>query len=116
MRYGRHLRHRRHSRHERHGDSIASWLNGPLSASVLETKTLVTPAALSIAGTVKGGFAPYTYVWKKGSTAVSGQTASTLSIATTATTDSGSYTLEATDSKGTKVVSNACVVTITAAP
>lgn len=113
----RYLRHRRHStsmNYERHGDAFQADVNGPLTVSIPATKSVATGAALSIAGTVSGGFTPYTHVWKKGSTVVTGQTGATLNIPAAAAGDAGSYTLESTDAKGTKVVSNACVVTVTA--
>lgn len=114
MRHMRHSRHRRYVRHEHHGDDLQSAINGPLAVSIPATKSVATGAALSIAATATGGFTPYTYVWKKAGAVVAGQTTATLNIATAASGDAGSYTCEATDAKGTKAVSNACVVTATA--
>lgn len=113
----RYLRHRRHSNamnYERHGDAFQADINGPLTVSIPTTESVATGAALSVAGTVTGGFAPYTHVWKKDGVVVSGQAAATFTKASAVSGDAGSYVLESTDAKGTKVVSAACVVTVTA--
>lgn len=114
MRHLRYPRHRRHNRYERHGDALQSFIDGPLAVSIPANKSVATGAALTIAATATGGFTPYTYVWKKGGTVVSGQTSATLNIASADSGDSGSYTCEVTDAKGTVVASSACVVTVTA--
>ena len=70
----------------------------------------VTPLALAVV--MKGGSAPYTYVWKKGSTAIPGKTASTFNISSVASGDAGVYTCEVTDAAGKTITSAACTVTI----
>ncbi|HHH7688348.1 TPA: immunoglobulin domain-containing protein, partial [Escherichia coli] len=76
------------------------------------TKSVATGAALDLAVVMKGGAAPYTYVWKKGSTAIPGKTASTLNISSVASGDAGVYTCEVTDAAGKTITSAACTVTI----
>lgn len=113
MRYGRHLRHRRHSRHERWGTKLRENAAGPLTVSIPATLSVATGAALNIAGTVTGGLQPLTYAWKKGSTAVGGNTP-TYNVPAAAAGNAGSYTLTVTDAAGKSVTSNACAVTVTA--
>jgi len=76
------------------------------------TKSLAPGAALDLAVVMQGGSAPYTYVWKKGSTAIPGKTASTFSIPSVASGDAGVYTCEVTDAAGKTLTSAACTVTI----
>ncbi|EAO9771845.1 phage tail protein, partial [Salmonella enterica] len=61
-----------------------------------------------------GGTAPYSYVWKKGGSAVSGQTTATFNKANTAAGDAGDYVCEVTDSStpAGKVTSSTCTVTV----
>lgn len=87
------------------------------STNLPATKTVAEGAELKLTVVVAGGVAPYTYVWKKGGTAVSGQTTASLTIASaTDGTDDGSYTVEVTDAETTKITSVACVVTVDATP
>lgn len=76
------------------------------------TKTLAVGAALDLAVVMQGGSAPYTYVWKKGGTAIPGKTASTFNIASVVSGDAGSYTCEVTDAAGKTLTSAACAVTV----
>ena len=76
------------------------------------TKALATGAALDLAVVMQGGSAPYTYVWKKGSTAQPGKTASTFNIPSVASSDAGVYTCEVTDAAGKTLTSAACTVTV----
>jgi hypothetical protein len=76
------------------------------------TKSVATGAALDLAVVMKGGSAPYTYVWKKGSTAIPGKTASTFNISSVASGDAGVYTCEVTDAAGKTITSAACTVTV----
>ena len=115
MRYGRHLRHRRHSRHERWGFKLRENAAGPLTVSLPATLTVTVGDAINIAGTITGGVAPLSYAWKKGSTAVGGNSP-TYNVPTAAAGNAGSYTLTVTDATGKFVTSNACAVTVNAAP
>jgi hypothetical protein len=76
--------------------------------------SFVTGAALNMSVVVEGGTAPYTYVWKKDGTVVSGQTTATFNKASAASGDAGVYTCEVTDSSATpvKITSASCTVTI----
>lgn len=78
------------------------------------TKSVVTGKELTLTVAVTGGKTPYTYVWKRGSTVVSGDSA-TLTISAAASGDAGSYTVEVTDSLGNRKTSSACVVSVTPA-
>ncbi|MNC45107.1 hypothetical protein D3C75_940530 [compost metagenome] len=76
------------------------------------TKALAVGATLDLAVVMQGGSAPYTYVWKKGSTTIPGKTASTFNIASVASGDAGSYTCEVTDAAGKTLTTVACAVTV----
>lgn len=84
------------------------------STNLTPTKTVTTGSALSMTVDVTGGKTPYTYVWKKDGTVVSGQTTATFNKSSAASGDAGSYTCEVTDSSTTpvKITSKACVVTV----
>ncbi|BBT71270.1 phage tail tube protein [Klebsiella sp. WP8-S18-ESBL-06] len=68
--------------------------------------------ALDLAVVMQGGSAPYAYVWKKGTTALSGKTASALNIPSVAAGDAGEYACEVTDATGTTMTSAKCTVTV----
>ena len=76
----------------------------PSSSSV----TAGSAASFSVAAS---GTATLTYQWRKDGTAISGATASTYSISSTATSDAGSYTVVVTNSAGS-ATSNAAVLTV----
>ena len=76
------------------------------------TKSVSVGDALDLAVVMQGGSAPYTYVWKKGSSAIPGKTASTFNIPSVASGDAGSYTCEVTDAAGKTITSAACTVTV----
>ncbi|MGU0055984.1 immunoglobulin domain-containing protein [Enterobacter hormaechei] len=61
---------------------------------------------------MRGGSAPYTYVWKKAAPLFRGKTASTFNISSVASGDAGVYTCEVTDAAGKTITSAACTVTI----
>lgn len=90
------------------GDALA------FTTNLTSTKTVATGSALNMSVAVTGGTAPYTYVWKKDGSTVSGQTTATFNKASAVSGDAGSYTCEVTDSAGTpvKITSNACAVTV----
>lgn len=88
-----------------------------LTTDLSPTQSVATGATLTLGPVVPaGGVAPYTYVWKKGSTVISGATTATYTKATAASGDAGTYTVTVTDSATVpdSVVSTPCVVTITA--
>ena len=76
------------------------------------TKSATVGSALDLAVVMQGGSAPYTYVWKKGGTAIPGKTASTFNIPSVASSDAGVYTCEVTDAAGKTITSAACTVTV----
>lgn len=88
-----------------------------LTTDLPATQSVATGATLTLGPVVAaGGVAPYTYVWKKGSTVISGATTETYTKATSASGDAGTYTVTVTDSATVpdSVVSTPCVVTVTA--
>ena len=78
------------------------------------TKSVATGSALTMTVAVDGGTAPYTYIWKKDGSAVSGQTSATFNKASAASGDAGVYTCEVTDSSlpAKTLTSTACTVTV----
>ncbi|MEQ0419449.1 immunoglobulin domain-containing protein [Klebsiella sp. JB_Kp045] len=78
------------------------------------TKSVAAGSALNMSVVVEGGTSPYTYVWKKDGTVVSGQTTATFNKASAVSGDAGAYTCEVTDSSATPVTitSASCTVTI----
>jgi hypothetical protein len=78
----------------------------PSSSSVTEGSA----ASFSVVAT---GTATLSYQWRKDGTAISGATSSTYTIASTKTTDAGSYTVVVTNSIGA-VTSNSAALTILA--
>lgn len=78
------------------------------------TKSVATGSALTMTVAVDGGTAPYTYIWKKDGSAVSGQTSATFNKASAASGDAGVYTCEVTDSSlpAQTLTSTACTVTV----
>lgn len=82
------------------------------STDLAATKAVTAGQALSMTVAVAGGTGPYTYVWKKGGTVVSGQTTANFNKASATAADSGTYTCEVTDSTGRTIISRACVVTV----
>ncbi|ENC9862832.1 TPA: immunoglobulin domain-containing protein [Klebsiella pneumoniae] len=79
---------------------------------VTESVTAGSPLSLSVVAT--GGKAPYTYVWKKGSSTVSGQTSATFNKASAVSGDAGVYSCVVTDSAtpANVITSSDCTVTI----
>ncbi|MDD9232935.1 immunoglobulin domain-containing protein [Enterobacter kobei] len=79
---------------------------------LLATKSVASGSPLDLAVVMQGGSAPYTYVWKKGGTAIPGKTASTLNIPSAQSSDAGVYTCEVTDAAGKTLTSAGCTVTV----
>ncbi|KFC12265.1 hypothetical protein GTGU_00312 [Trabulsiella guamensis ATCC 49490] len=78
------------------------------------TKSVATGSALNMPVVVAGGTSPYTYVWKKDGSTVSGQTTATFNKSSAASGDAGVYTCEVTDSSlpAQTATSTACTVTV----
>jgi len=81
----------------------------PQAASVYEG----APASFTIAAT---GTAPLAYQWKKDGTAVAGATSPTLSFATAATTDAGTYSVTVTNAGGSATSEGAAFAVTASAP
>ncbi|HIF0470824.1 immunoglobulin domain-containing protein [Klebsiella variicola] len=76
------------------------------------SQTVAAGSALTMGVVVQGGTAPYTYVWKKGTSTVSGQTSATFTKASAVSGDAGVYSCVVTDADGTVITSSDCTVTI----
>lgn len=89
-----------------------------LSTDLNPTLSVANGATLTLGPVVPaGGTAPYTYVWKKGSGVLTGETSATYTKASAGAGDSGTYTVTVTDSSTVpdSVVSTPCVVTVAGA-
>lgn len=82
------------------------------TTDLTSSKDVTNGEAITLTVEVTGGTTPYTYVWKKGGTVVTGQTTKTFSKTSATTADSGSYMCEVSDSTGRTVSSVACLVTV----
>lgn len=92
---------------------VAIRLSTNLAATA--TWTVGTSASLAVVVDTGSGLAPYTYAWYKGGVVIAGQTAATLTIASPAAGDAGTYYCIATSSNTTAprtVQSTSCVVTV----
>jgi alpha-tubulin suppressor-like RCC1 family protein len=76
------------------------------------SSTVISGGAASFS-VVASGTSPFAYQWKKDGSSISGATSSTYTIASTQTTDAGSYTVVVTNSAGS-VTSNPIILTILA--
>ncbi|HAJ5203135.1 TPA: phage tail protein, partial [Escherichia coli] len=85
-----------------------------VKANLKSTLRVASGAKLEMAVEAAGGMPPYSYVWKKGGSPVSGQTAATFSKASASSGDAGAYTCEISDSASpvNKVTSTSCTVTV----
>lgn len=88
---------------------ILSFIND-LSPSL----SVAAGSALTMGVVIQGGTAPYTYIWKKGSSTVSGQTSATFNKASAVSGDAGVYSCVVTDSAtpANVITSSDCTVTI----
>jgi WD40 repeat protein len=88
------------------------------TAPTITSQPSASPVAVGSAvslSVVAGGTAPLSYQWRKDGVAISGATSSTYTIASTKTSDAGSYTVVVTNSAGS-VTSNSTVLTVRALP
>ena len=88
------------------------------TAPTITSQPSASPVAVGSAvslSVVAGGTAPLSYQWRKDGVAISGATSSTYTIASTKTSDAGSYTVVVTNSAGS-VTSNSTVLTVSALP
>ncbi|WP_258232405.1 immunoglobulin domain-containing protein, partial [Klebsiella pneumoniae] len=76
------------------------------------SQTVAAGSALTMGVVVQGGTAPYTYVWKKGASTVSGQTSAPFTKASAVSGDAGVYSCVVTDADGTVITSADLTVTI----
>ncbi|EPL7198831.1 immunoglobulin domain-containing protein [Klebsiella michiganensis] len=78
------------------------------------SQTVSAGSTLTMGVVVQGGTEPYTYVWKKGSSTVSGQTSATFNKASAVSGDAGVYSCVVTDSAtpANVITSSDCTVTI----
>ncbi|MEI7658591.1 MAG: immunoglobulin domain-containing protein [Phycisphaerae bacterium] len=80
----------------------------PSSASVCQAQ----PAALTV---VAGGTGPFSYVWKRNGTVVSGATSATITFASVTVANAGNYVCEVTGTCGT-VASNVATLSVNVGP
>jgi hypothetical protein len=98
---------------------VAVLYSQPSTLGAAPTITTQPNAALAAAGNaasfavVASGTSPFTYQWMKDGSSIGGATSSTYTIASTKTTDAGSYTVVVTNSIGA-VTSDSTVLTILA--
>jgi hypothetical protein len=93
--------------------AIASAVTGPsfTAQPVSQTVYVGQPASFSAAATSTAG--TVTYQWRKNGTDLSGQTSTTLTWTATQTTDSGTYTVVATDTNGATLSTPATLSVLT---
>lgn len=85
----------------------------PTIASISNSQTLKQGQSLTLSVSVNGT-APFTYVWKKGATTITGATTNIYTIESLSTTDAGSYTVTVSNSVGA-VTSPAILIDVTPA-
>ena len=96
-------------------DTVVFEVAGPALAfttNLTATKTVAAGSALNMSVAVDGGTSPYTYVWKKDGSVVSGQTTATFNKASAVSGDAGVYSCVVTDADGTVITSADLTVTI----
>jgi hypothetical protein len=94
--------------------SVSAPVIAPSITSQPASQTLALGAAASFSVTASGT-APFTYQWSKDGGLIAGATSSTYSIAATASSDAGSYTVVVTNSAGS-VTSSAASLALIAPP
>jgi len=83
------------------------------SISTQPASSTVTAGSAASFSVVAAGTAPFTYQWYKDAVAITGATASTLSLSAASASDAGSYTVKVTNSAG-NITSNAVTLTVNA--
>lgn len=96
------------------GKPVLTTASLKVKVDLKSTLRVASGAKLEMAVEAVGGVPPYSYVWKKGGSPVSGQTAATFSKASASSGDAGAYTCEISDSASpvNKVTSTSCTVTV----
>ncbi|HBK1126623.1 immunoglobulin domain-containing protein [Escherichia coli] len=96
------------------GKPVLTTASLKVKVDLKSTLRVASGAKLEMAVEAAGGVPPYSYVWKKGGSPVSGQTAATFSKASASSGDAGAYTCEISDSASpvNKVTSTSCTVTV----
>ena len=85
----------------------------PVLGVASHPKPLTTLAGRPVTlGVIAGGAEPLSYQWRLNGEDIDGETSATLSIASSLTTQSGSYTVRVRDAHGATVTSNAAAVSI----
>ena len=92
------------------GEYIPSDITAPFISSQPSSTSAIIGSSTSFAVSAASN-APLSYQWNKDGAAISGATSSTYTIATTKTTDAGSYTVVVTNSAGS-VTSQAAQLTV----
>ena len=95
-------------------DAMVVAATAPTITSQPSASSVAVGSAASFS-VVADGTAPLSYQWRKDGVAISGATSSTYTIASTKTTDAGSYTVVVTNSAGS-VTSSAATLTLSALP
>jgi ribosomal protein L27 len=86
----------------------------PTITTQLSTSSVAAGGAASFS-IVASGTAPFSYQWRKDGVAISGATSPTYTIASTKSSDAGSYTVVVTNSAGS-VTSNSATLAVSALP
>lgn len=76
------------------------------------TLSVAVGSALTLTTAVTGGAPTYTYTWYKDGSVISGATAATYTVASAATGNAGKYKVVVEDSRGVKITSKECTVTV----
>ena len=96
-------------------DAATLTVSTPPSITTQPSAATVTAGGAASFSVVASGTATLSYQWRKDSTAISGATAATYTVASTKTTDAGSYTVVVSNVAGS-VTSNAATLTVNTPP
>jgi hypothetical protein len=91
-------------------------INTPPAITTQPSAATVTAGSAASFSVVATGTVPLSYQWRKDGAAISSATSSTYTIASTKTTDAGSYTVVVTNSAGSVTSSAAATLTVNALP
>lgn len=109
MRYERYTHNRQYKRYERHTAEVIASL--AFQTNLPKTSAATAGEEVVLKVVAKGGKAPYSYAWKKGSAALP-TSGAVHTIASSSEADSGTYSCTVTDSLGQSLKSNDCVLTV----